>query len=352
MVNRDSRGFFEALIGDGRPLVALTAICLGLSGLFAILQFAGGHFLPHDVAFLAMTAEDLCDVNECRVVHFMFHDRVSFGGSLIALAALYLWLAEFPLRSRERWAWWALLVSGVLGFGSFLTYLGYGYLDTWHGAATLLLLPCFVGALWRLRSMVNSPPDLTGEDHNPHVILTPAKWAAWPTAAGLGRACLLMSALGTIGAGITIQIVGMTSVFVPSDLVFMGISTAKLNEINPRLIPLIAHDRAGFGGGIATAGFLVVAVIWFARPCRSLWQALFVAGIVGWTSAIGIHPVIGYTDTLHLAPAVIGAVLYFTGLALVWPLSYGTPATEDRGVRANVASPEKLKAPTSRSTPN
>ena len=62
----------------------------------------------------------------------MIHDRVSFGGSLIAIAVLYLWLAAFPLKAGDAWAWWALCVSGIVGFGSFLSYLGYGYLDTWH----------------------------------------------------------------------------------------------------------------------------------------------------------------------------------------------------------------------------
>jgi hypothetical protein len=36
----------------------------------------------------------------------------------------------------------------VVGFLTFLAYLGYGYLDTWHGVATLFLLPVFgVGLL-------------------------------------------------------------------------------------------------------------------------------------------------------------------------------------------------------------
>ena len=77
----------------------------------------------------------------------MFHDRVAFGGTLIAIAILYLWLALFPLRQRLAWAWWSFLASGVLGFGSFLAYLSYGYLDSWHGTATLFLLPVFVGGL-------------------------------------------------------------------------------------------------------------------------------------------------------------------------------------------------------------
>src|SRR5688572_6275959 len=143
-----SRGFVEALIGDGRPLIVFTGLCLGLAGAFALFQSATGNFLPHDTSFLQMSPQDLCKINECRIVHFMIHDRVSFGGSLIAIAVVYLWLAEFPLRAGEPWAWWTLLASGIVGFGSFLTYLGYGYLDTWHGTATLVLLPCFIAGLW------------------------------------------------------------------------------------------------------------------------------------------------------------------------------------------------------------
>jgi hypothetical protein len=66
---------------------------------------------------------------------------------LVAIGVPYLWLAMFPLRLRESWAWWALALSGVAGFLSFLAYLGYGSLDTWHGVATLVLLPIFVAGL-------------------------------------------------------------------------------------------------------------------------------------------------------------------------------------------------------------
>ena len=86
-MDRDSRGFFEAIIGDGRPLIVMTGLCLALSGAFALFQATTGHFLPHDTAFLQMSPQDLCQINECRIVHFMVHDRVSFGGSLIAIGA-------------------------------------------------------------------------------------------------------------------------------------------------------------------------------------------------------------------------------------------------------------------------
>src|SRR5687768_17026085 len=120
----DNRSLLHPLLSDGRPLLLFTGLALVLSGLFALFLSITGHFLPHDVKFLGMTEGDLCAINQCRIVHFMFHDRVSFGGVLIAIGSLYMWLAEFPLKSREPWAWWTLLLSGIVGFASFLTYLG------------------------------------------------------------------------------------------------------------------------------------------------------------------------------------------------------------------------------------
>lgn len=312
----DRSGLFEALVGDGRPLLSLTGLCLALSGAFALFQSATGQFLPHDTAFLQMSAQELCNINECRVVHFMFHDRVSFGGTLLAIGMMYLWYAEFPLQAGEAWAWWSLLASGVAGFGSFLAYLGYGYLDTWHGVATLALLPCFISGMWLSRKPVLTPRHDESSDSTWRSVLRRFRCTAWGSRAGIGEACLLLSAIGMIGAGFTILCIGMTRVFVQTDLVFMGLSHAQLDQINPRLVPLIAHDRAGFGGGVLTAGLLVFASVWCRALTRAHWQALLVAGISGWGTAIGIHPLIGYTDLVHLAPAVTGAILYFCGLSL------------------------------------
>jgi len=33
-------------------------------------------------------------------------------------------------------------------------------------------------------------------------------------------------------------------------------------------------------------------------------------GITGFGAAIGVHPAIGYTDTVHLAPAYLGFAIY------------------------------------------
>ena len=313
-MQRDDQGLFETLIDDGCSLITFCGLCLGLAGVFATFQSATGHFLPHDVAYLQMQPEELCGINECRIVHFMIHDRISFGGSLIAIAALYVWMAAFPLRDGEQWAWWTLTTSGITGFGSFLTYLGYGYLDTWHGAATLVLLPCFLWGLWKLRPKPAVVPNTKRISR-----LAPSVPIEWRTTAGQGRLLLLCVAAGMIGAGLTIQLIGMTSVFVPTDLTFMGMNREDLHAINPRLIPLIAHDRAGFGGAVMTAGLLTLGCVWFGRPSRSLWQTLCLGGFAGWSTAVMVHPAIGYNDTWHLAPAVGGVSLFLVGLYLTRP---------------------------------
>jgi hypothetical protein len=310
-LSQDQRGLLQALVGDGRPLLIFTGLSLVLSGGFALFLAATGHFLPHDTQFLGMTSEKLCTVNDCRIVRFMIHDRAAFGGAVIAIGSLYLWLAEFPLRRAEPWAWWLFVLSGLLGFGSFLAYLGYGYLDTWHGTATLLLLPCFVLGLIRAAARLPKPLRI-------HSLFKPSLPLSWNSSFGLGRLCLLLTAVGMIGGGLTILTVGMTSVFVPQDLDFMGLQPADLAAINPRLIPLIAHDRAGFGGGVLTTGVTMFFLVWCATPSRSLWQVLCIAGVVGFATAIGIHPVVGYNDLVHLAPALLGAILFFSGIVLCY----------------------------------
>ena len=336
---RDDQGLLDALAGDGRPLFALTGVCLLLSGAFALFQSATGHFLPHDEQFLGMTARQLCGLQQCRIVHFMFHDRVAFGGSLIAVAALYFWLVAFPLRDREPWAWWLFLLSGIVGFGSFLTYLGYGYFDTWHGAATLPLLACFSWGLVRSYCTLDRPATARS-------LLRPGAAVSWTSAYGVGRACLLTTALGLIAGGLTIMTVGMTRVFVPQDLQFMGLSAADLRAINPRLVPLIAHDRAGFGGGLCCTGLTVFFCVWCGRPSRSLWQALLIAGVAGFGAAIGVHPAVGYNSVSHLGPAVTVAVIFCVGLILcLRPLISGLGADERSRDGESEAGRERTVSP-------
>jgi hypothetical protein len=301
--------------GAGCILLRLSALALLLSGLFAVLLGVTGRFLPHDERFLGMTARDLCAVHGCRIVHFMIHDRVSFGGALIAVGLLYGWLTDGPLRGGEAWAWWLLAVSGVVGFASFFAYLGYGYLDTWHGLATLALLPCY----WL--GLLRTPTKKEGI----RCLLRTASRPAWTSAAGLGRGCLLATAIGLTFGGLTIMAVGMTCVFVPQDLAFMDLSVAELHALNPRLVPLIAHDRAGFGGAVGCVGIALFFCVWCGRPSRGLWGVLALSGTVGFGAAVGVHPAVGYSDPVHLGPAVLGAITYSAGLALTFRESCRPP---------------------------
>jgi len=303
----EDSGFVSTLIGDGRPLLHLTGLSLILSGLFALFLSATGHFLPHDVQYLGMDAKQLCALHGCRIVHFMFHDWVAFGGAIMAVGILYLWLAAFPIRAGEAWAWWLFALSGGVGFASFFSYLGYGYLDSWHGVATLGLLALFaVGLTLSWRKL--------GPERRCSSLLKPGGRG------GLGRLCLLTTAAGMIAGGASILVIGTTTVFVPTDLAFMGVKVAELQALNPRLVPLIAHDRAGFGGGILTCGLLVLGCVWCGRPSRGLWQALALAGTAGFGSALGVHFWVGYTDALHLLPAAAGTGLFLAGLALSRPM--------------------------------
>jgi len=122
--------------------------------------------------------------------------------------------------------------------------------------------------------------------------------------------------------------VGMTTVFVPQDLEFIGLSRPAIAAINPRLIPLIAHDRAGFGGGLCSVGVALLLLVVCGRSTRSLWQALALAGAVGFAAAIGIHPLIGYTDFWHLLPAVAGAAFYGVGLSLTYRAMHIGPTAQ------------------------
>ena len=304
----DRRGFFDALIGDGRPLITLTGLGLIGSGLFACFLGATGHFLPHDLAYLDTPASALWAVADSRLAYFMIHDRVSFGGAVLGVGVLYLWLAEFPLRRGEGWAWWTLLVSSLVGYGSFLAYLGGGYVDTWRGAATLALLPPIVLGLTRSLPLVRPLPPVM------------KLFTGWPSPSGgrheLGRTLLAVTACCLVLGGAVIAGCGMTTVFVPQDLEYLGVSVDELCGVNPRLVPLIAHDRAGFGGGVCCCGVTMLCCVLHGRPSAALWQALLVTGVAGFGAGIGVHYPIGYTDFTHLAPAYLGAAMFAAGLGL------------------------------------
>ncbi len=106
----------------------------------------------------------------------------------------------------------------------------------------------------------------------------------------------------------------------------MGITVRELRALNDHLVPLIAHDRAGFGGALVSVGVAMFLTVLYGRPSRNRSQALALAGLFGFATAIGIHPIIGYTSLTHLGPAIFGSVVFAAGVVLSWRGAAKDPA--------------------------
>jgi hypothetical protein len=316
--DEDDVGLLTSLGSDGTGLLTATALGLLAAGLFAWFLAMTDQLLPHDLAWLTISESELRSIADGRLVHFMSHDRAAFGGTLIAIGVLYLWLIRFPLAEGRAWAWWLLLIGGTLGFVTFLSYLGTGYLDSWHGSATLVLLPLFALGLVRSRPRRASPAGI-------QTLLTPGERPLIWSRAWLGRSFLLLTAIGMLVAGLVIVTIGTLVVFVPQDLAFIGLDRAALDLVDPRLVPLIAHDRAGFGGGLATTGLTVLGCVWCGQPSRARWEALLIAGVAGFGAAVGVHGLIGYLDLSHVGPAILGAGVFVAGIVLSRPTGARRP---------------------------
>jgi dihydroorotate dehydrogenase len=91
--------------------------------------------------------------------------------------------------------------------------------------------------------------------------------------------------------------------------------------LHPQLIPLIAHDRATFGGMLLATGVAVLLVtLWgLRRGERWLWWTVGLGALPAYLATLWIHFDITYTDPLHLGPVFIGLVLHLLG----WALSAG-----------------------------
>ena len=320
--NRPPPGLLPLLVGDGRPLVTLTGLVLCGCGAFSLFLGVTGVFLPHDLAFLGTDSADLWAYGGGRAAKFMIHDRVSFGGAVAGIGVLYLYLSAVPLRgeTHERgWAWWAVLLSSLVGYAGFGLYLGRGYFDSWRGAVSFGLLVPIACGLWVLRRGSGGVPPLGS-------VLR----GGWPSPRGgrveLGRCLLVTTALCLMLGGAVIAVCGMTTVFVPQDLEYLGLTPEEMCGWNPNLVPLIAHDRAGFGSAVASCGAAMLLIVLHGRVEPPWRQALCVMAACGFGAGIAVHYPIGYTSATHLAPAYAGAAMAAAGVWLTRPGRAAGPA--------------------------
>jgi dihydroorotate dehydrogenase len=262
--------------------------------------------LPYDEAFLGLDRVNLTLIN-ARLLAFMAHDRVALAGTMLSIGVLYAGLAGWGVRDGARWAWRVVVGSAAVGFASFFLFLGFGYFDPLHAAVSVPLLVLF------LLGLRNAPPPGAVGSAYPS-LRNDRRWhlALW------GQLTFVSLGVGLIAAGAAIATIGVGGVLVPEDVHFLGAPAEALRAANARLLPLVAHDRAGFGGALVSDGICVLLTsLWgFRRGARWVWWMLLLSGVPGFGAALGVHLAIGYLELTHVAPAIVGAILFSLGLTL------------------------------------
>ena len=310
--------FTKASDKRGWQLIDFVGLSLLFSGLFAVGLAATIKLLPHEAQSLNITLGELSQFYDGRLVQFIAHNRVCFSGPLVGLGLMYSWLARNSLRAGEPWAWWALFLSGVVGIGSFFNFLGNGYFDIWHARATLVLAIIFgIGLV------------LTSSVLDVRSVLKPGARAWSWSPASIGRAWMLIWALGKIVGGAAILTVGVTHIFVPQDLEYLYGHHEVL--VPDHLMPFIAHDRAGFGGALLASGLVSAITIWCGlKPAsRGLLMVLTVVWLVELLTAVGVHFVIHYLSFVHLLPFVLKDLAFLLGFLFLYkPIVYADRPAE------------------------
>ena len=282
----------------------LWAFLMGISmlagGILAMAIATTRIVLPYDEAMTGMSRDELAGIND-RLLHFMRHDRVTLAGTMLALGLLYAVLAWWGIRRGWHWALRTVTVSAFAGFFSFFLFLAFGYFDPFHAFVTAILFQFLLFMISGAQSPLQ--PLRIVDLHNDW------RWrlSQW------GQLLFVIHGAAIITAGVVISVVGSTSVFVPEDLEFMRTTAEHLHTAHPRLVPLVAHDRATFGGMLISCGVAVMLpAMWgFRRGESWLWWALMSAGSVAYIATMVVHSHVGYSSLKHLLPA-------YGGLAALW----------------------------------
>ena len=263
--------------------------------------------LPYDESFLGLSHKAIAALNP-RLISFMRHDRITLAGTMLSLGILYAGLALGAMRRGLRWGRSAVIASGAVGFVSLFLFPGFHYVDPLHVTLAVLLFPLFLAG----------------------VILPTAP--RWPPSADLdndsvwcfglwGQLLVIGLGAGLLVAGVIVATVGVTGVFVWSDLQFLDTTSEALSRANSHLLPLIAHDRAGFGGALASdgVGVMLLALWGFRRGERWVWWTLLLAGSAGFLGGVYAHLAVGYLEFGHLLPVAVSGGVFIAALILSGP---------------------------------
>lgn len=276
-----------------------------IGGLLALGFSMTSVILSYDEAFLQLTREQIMALNP-KIINFMAHDRMTLAGTMISGGILYMQLARNGVRYGIHWARKAINIAAIIGFFGILFFIGYGYFDWLHGLFWAILLPVFYLGWKKTKNAREVSTSINRTNH-------PAwKKGTW------GQLAFVILGFAFILGGIVISTIGITNVFVSTDIIYICMTPEQLNAMTEKLIPVIAHDRAGFGGALISVGLLVLTLsLWgFHQGERWVWYTFLIGGIPAFSAGLLTHFFIGYTTFIHLLPAYIAFGLYIVGLVL------------------------------------
>ncbi|MGA4718576.1 dihydroorotate dehydrogenase [Fictibacillus nanhaiensis] len=286
------------LMGLGVFIAGIIALIIGLTEVL----------LAYDEQYLGVQKEEIQDFSH-HLFHFMSHDRICLAGVMISAGFMFMQLSYHGIRKGEHWAKKAYVIAAALGFLNIFYFMGFGYFDKLHFIYYLIILPFFLYGLYQSRKLTTGSKGLN--------LYNTLSWKR----SQLGQSLFIVSGMCLLSAGIVISIIGMNGVFVKEDLMFFALTPEQITAFNDKLIPLIAHDRAGFGGALISEGFLLLTIaLWgYREGAKWVWWTLALGGMPGFLTGVGTHFMIGYDNHFHLSPAYLLFVFYFVGLVY----SYG-----------------------------
>ncbi|WP_010284453.1 dihydroorotate dehydrogenase [Bacillus timonensis] len=285
----------------------LFGLSIFIGGLLAVLFGLTTTILPYDEQFLGMQREEILLFNE-RILYFMAHDRLTLAGTMISGGIVYMALARFGVRKHILWAKQAIDFAAILGFLGIFLFIGYGYFDWLHLVFWLVLLPIYLTGFYKTRYLKGTPTSLNTRNHR-----------AWKQSL-IGQLAFISLGFSFILGGFVISLIGITNVFVPTDILYICMPPEMLDLFNDKLISVIAHDRAGFGSALLSVGLIVLTIsLWgFQQGNKWIWWTLLIGGLPAFFAGIWIHFAIGYTTFIHLLPAYFALCLFFIGLILTY----------------------------------
>ncbi|MCG1021970.1 dihydroorotate dehydrogenase [Sutcliffiella horikoshii] len=274
-------------------------------GMLALLFSITSIILPYDEYFLRMKKEEIWMFNE-RIMLFMAHDRMTLAGTMISGGIVYMQLAKHGVKKGLKWAKEAIDFAAIVGFLGIFAFIGYGYFDWLHLLFWLILLPFYLHGYRKTKGISgtpSSPNRLNDKSWNVGIF---------------GQLAFVILGFSFVMGGVIISGIGVSSVFVATDIQYICMPPEMLERFNQNLVPVLAHDRAGFGSALLSVGLLVLTLaLWgYQQGNQWVWWTFLIGGLPAFIAGIYIHFAIGYTTFIHLLPAYFALGLYLSGLLL------------------------------------